>query len=252
MPVWVILVIFGVALLAAAGVYGLEKVVPATQREVHNDVFGFVYAVVGVTYAVLLGLVVVAAWNTLDEARENTYTESNAVLQLAWYGHSLPQPQHREILQLATEYMELVINTEWPELSQQQSSEQAWSVSTQLRNLVQNQQPTRPAAVARYEQAIEAASQLDDARRERIEQSKEGIPTLLWAALVLGGFVTVGFAFFFGMKSTTAHAIVMFSLTLIVASLLLVVRELDYPFDGLVNVSPEAFQLALELIKQIP
>jgi hypothetical protein len=131
MPVWSIGLILGVSLLAAGGVFVLEKLVPASRRESHNDIVGFVYAVVG----------------------------------------------------------------------------------AQLGGLVQDQQPTAPAAVARYEQAIDAAAALDDARRERIEQSSDGIPPLPWESLVLGGMVTLGFTYFFGAKSNLAHPIVMFSLT---------------------------------------
>src|SRR5579859_1758502 len=114
MPIWFIVVIVVLAALAAGAVYGLERLVPARQREMHNDVVGFVYAVIGVAYAVLLGLVVVAAWNTLDMAKANTYTETNALLQLDWYGHSLPQPEHSQVEHLVEEYTTVVINTEWP------------------------------------------------------------------------------------------------------------------------------------------
>ena len=251
MPVWSILIIVSVSLLTAIGVFALERLVPSRRRESHNEVVGFVYAVVGVAYAVLLGLVVIAAWNTLDEATANTYTESDALVQLAWYGHTLPQPQQAEIKHLVNEYTTLVINTEWPELAHQESSQQAWSVYIQLRNLIQNQQPTTPAAVARYQQALDSGSQLGNARRERIQQAAEGIPSLLWGALVIGGIVTVGFAYFFGMKSKAAHAIVMFSLLLIFTCLVLVVFELNYPFGGIVKVTPEAFKLALKLMQQI-
>ena len=251
MPVWGYLVIIGSALLAAGGAFVMERLVPASRREAHNDVIGFVYAVVGVAYAVLLGLVVIAAWNTLDEAKANTYTETNALLQLDWYGHSLAQPEHAQIEKLVKQYTGLVINTEWPELAHQESSPQAWAVYDQLRDIVLAQQPTAPAAVARYDQALDATAQLGDARRQRIDESSEGIPSLLWAALILGAVVTVGFAFFFGMKSTTAHAIVMFCLALLFVTLLLVVYELNYPFGGVVTVTPEAFRLAWQLIQNI-
>jgi len=240
------IVTVGLALLAAAWVFALEKLVPARRREAHNDVLGFVYAVVGVAYAVLLGLVVVAAWNALEAASANTYTETNALLQLDWYGHSLPQPQHAEVERLTMEYATIVFNTEWSMLAHQESSPRAWAVDTRLRNLVQAEQPTAPAAVARYEQALSATAQLDNARRERINQAGEGIPGALWFALLLGGVITIGFGFSFGMKSTVVHALVMFSVTLLIVSLLLVVYELDYPFTGIVRVSPEAFKLALE------
>jgi drug/metabolite transporter (DMT)-like permease len=106
--------------------------------------------------------------------------------------------------------------------------------------------------VARYQQALDAVAQWGDARRQRIDESTKGIPELLWAALLLGGFVTIGFAFLFGIKSTVAHAVIMFFLTLLVAALLLVVFEFNEPFAGVVRVTPGAFQLALARMAQIP
>jgi hypothetical protein len=42
----------------------------------------------------------------------------------------------------------------------------------------------------------------------------------------------------------------MFSLTLLIGGLLLVVYELNFPFSG-IKVGPEAFQLALERIHML-
>jgi ABC-type cobalt transport system substrate-binding protein len=248
-PVMGIIVIIGVALVLAAGTFVLERMLPASRREMHNDVVGFIYAVVGVAYAVLLGLVVIAAWNGLDEAKANTYTETDALIQLDWYGHSLPQPQHGEIESLLKQYATVVINVEWPELARQQSSPRAWAIYTQLRGLVQEQRPATSAATIRYQQALEASAELGNARRERVDEAGDGIPVLLWGALILGAAITVGFSLFFGMKSTLAHATLVFCVTLLLGSLLLVVFELNYPFGGLVRVGPEAFTLALQRLQ---
>jgi Protein of unknown function (DUF4239) len=251
MPVVGILFIIGLALLAGAATFTLERLMPAKRREVHNDIIGFVYAVIGVTYAVLLGLVVISAWNTLDEAKANTYTEANTLSWLDWYGYSLPQPQHSEVQDMLKQYTGIVITDEWPLMARQQSSPLAWAVYLQLHELVQDQQPTAPAAVARYQAAVNAADELGTARRVRLSQSAEGIPALLWTALIAGGVMTVGFGFLFGMKSTGTHALVMFSLTLLIGGLLLVVYELNFPFSG-IKVGPEAFQLALQRMNQVP
>jgi hypothetical protein len=250
MPVVGTLFILGLALLAAAVTFAVERLVPAKRREAHNDIIGFVYAVIGVTYAVLLGLVVISAWNTLDAARANTYTEANALIWLDWYGYSLPQPEHGEVEDLCTQYAYTVIAAEWPELARQQDSDEAWAVYQQLHKVIQAQEPTTPAAVTRYQVAVNAADQLGAARRERITQAGDGIPALLWTALIMGGVITVGFGFLFGMKSTGTHALVMFSLTLLIGGLLLVVYELNFPFSG-IKVGPEAFQLALERIHML-
>jgi hypothetical protein len=250
MPVVGILFIIGLALLAAAAAFTVERLVPAKKRQEHNDVVGFVYAVIGVIYAVLLGLVVITTWSTLEQARANTYTECDSLIWLDWYAYSLPQPQHTEIKDLLKQYTREVITVEWPELAHQQSSPQAWSTYQELHKLIAVQRPTTPADVAQYQIAVDAADQLGAARRERLAQSAEGVPPLLWVALIMGGVITVGFAFFFGMKSTGAHALVMFSVTLLIGGLLLVIYETNYPFAG-IKVGPEALQLALERMQEL-
>lgn len=97
MPVLGSLLVVAISLLMAGALVGVQKVVPANRREPHNEVVGFVYAVVGVIYAVILAMVVIAVWTSLDATNTNTYTETNALLQLDWYGHSLPGPQHARV-----------------------------------------------------------------------------------------------------------------------------------------------------------
>jgi hypothetical protein len=252
MPLGGVLLIVGLALLAAAGAFVVEWLLPAWRRQPINEVVGFVYAVVGVAYSVLLGLVVINGLSNLDTAEANVFAETNAVQQIYWYASSLPQPMHSEIEGLARQYDTVVINSEWPLMAQKKTSPQAWDLYNDLRNVILAQNPTTPAEIARYQTALDAAGQFGDARRQRIDESTTGIPPLLWAALLLGGFVTIGFAFLFGIKSTAAHAVIMFFLTLLVAALLLVVFEFNEPFAGVVRVTPQAFQLALARMATIP
>jgi hypothetical protein len=49
-------------LLAGGGLVLVQRLRPARRRLRHNDVAGFINAVLGVAYAVLLGLVVAAVW----------------------------------------------------------------------------------------------------------------------------------------------------------------------------------------------
>ncbi len=55
------LIIVGAAMLIAVGGLGLvQRLVSTDRRRQHNDVAGFIYAVLGVAYAVLLGLMLIA------------------------------------------------------------------------------------------------------------------------------------------------------------------------------------------------
>ncbi|WP_406456418.1 hypothetical protein OH768_22845 [Streptomyces sp. NBC_01622] len=77
------------------------------------------------------------------------------------------------------------------------------------------------------------------------------MPELLWVALLLGAFVTIGFVCLFGMDSLRAHAGVVFSPAFTVGVMLLIVYGFNYPFSGPLKVAPTAFQLALERMRAV-
>ena len=62
----------------------VERLVPADSRRQHNDVAGFIYAALGVIYAVLLALVVIAVWEEFDAAKDTVEQEANAVAEIFW------------------------------------------------------------------------------------------------------------------------------------------------------------------------
>jgi hypothetical protein len=127
-----------------------------------------------------------------------------------------------------------------------------WKIFTELRMIINSVQPETAGEEIRYQQALDAMAQLGDARRERVNEAAQGaVPRLMWAALLLGALITVGFAFMFSLGTVEAHAILVFCLTLIIGCLLLLVHELNHPFSGPVGVEPTAFRLALDRITAI-
>src|SRR5829696_4291482 len=71
------LVVGGVCLVALVGFELVHRLVPARSRQKHNDVAGFIYAALGVIYAVLLALVVIAVWEEYQAASETVEEEAN-------------------------------------------------------------------------------------------------------------------------------------------------------------------------------
>jgi uncharacterized membrane protein YgaE (UPF0421/DUF939 family) len=63
--------------VAVLGLVVVQRLVPSALRQEHNDVAGFIYAVVGVAYAVLLAFVVVVVWEEYERAKDTVETEAN-------------------------------------------------------------------------------------------------------------------------------------------------------------------------------
>ena len=105
--------------------------------------------------------------------------------------------------------------------------------------------PAGPALV-RYNQVLEQLHGLGDARRERLLDAGDGVPTILWAGMIVGGIITVGFTYLFGLEHTLVHTLMVAALAMIISLSLLSVAALDYPFKGDVRAHPTPFEQVLE------
>ena len=54
---------------------------------------------------------------------------------------------------------------------------------------------------------LHTANQLYEARRDRLVAAASGIPNVMWAVTLLGGALTVGFSFLFGVPNFRIHLI---------------------------------------------
>jgi hypothetical protein len=109
----------------------------------------------------------------------------------------------------------------------------------ELRGTIEGLDPPAGPALVRYNQVLEQLHGLGDARRERLLDAKEGMPTILWVVLIVGGVITVGFTYLFGLESTLVHTLMVAALAMIISLSLLTVAALDYPLRAMyVSVRP--------------
>jgi hypothetical protein len=245
-----ILVVIGACLVAVAGLELVQRLVPHEKRQEHNDVAGFLYAVIGVVYAVLLALLVIAVWEQFQGARETVESEANGVAEVAWLAHRLPEPVRHQLQEDARSYAQEVVDNEWPQMEQGlegvQSLPEGWDLIDDMRATLQEFEPSTVAEQELYAEGLDRISRFGDARRMRIVAAQEGIPGVLWAVLVFGAVVTVGFTYLFGLRNTGAHRLMVMSLTAVIALVLFAIVAMDHPFSGGASVGPEAFEQILE------
>ena len=237
----------------AASIGGLilvQRAVPASQRQEQNEVAGFMFAVLGVAYAVLLGLMVVAVWQDYETAQASATREANDVATVFWLARGLPQPEARRTQELARSYARVVAEEEWPMLGRGEESSIAWELLDDLRGGVVALHPTTPTQVALYDNELQAVRDLGDDRRDRLLEANQGLPALLWAVLLVGGVIVVGFTYLFGLRSTTIHTLMVAALALTIGLVLFTIAALDFPFRGDIRVGPDAFQSVLARIDQ--
>jgi uncharacterized membrane protein YgaE (UPF0421/DUF939 family) len=249
--VYGVLVVCAVNAAAVAGLALVQRLVSLELRQQHNDVAGFVYAVLGVVYAVLLALVVIAVWEQYQRARETVGSEANAVAEIAWLAHRLPESDRQQLQEHARSYAQEVVNEEWPLMEQGMEQKgrgtpRGWDLIDDIRATLQEVDPGTEAEQALQAQGLNQVQRLADARRMRLVQAEQGMPAVLWAVLVFGGVVAVGFAYLFGLQNIWAHRLMVVSLASVIALVLFTIGVIEHPFSGGARIDTEAFELVLE------
>jgi Protein of unknown function (DUF4239) len=247
-------VVGGTCLLALAGLELVQRLVPATSRQPHNDVAGFIYAALGVIYAVLIALVVISVWEEYQAASETVEQEANALAEIAWLGNRLPEPEGTHIQELARSYAEEVVHKEYPLMeqgqaplmTQTQGTPAGWTLIDEIRANLQDFQPRTQADEQLYAEGLDQVQRLADARRMRLVAAEEGIPAVLWAVLIFGGVAAIGFTYLFGLENTWAHRLMVLTLAAVIGLVLFTIGALEHPFSGGARIGTGAFELVLE------
>jgi hypothetical protein len=241
-------------LLALAGFELVHRLVPAASRQKHNDVAGFIYAALGVIYAVILALVVIAVWEEYRAASETVEQEANAAADIFWLADRLPEPRGTHVQELIRSYAEEVVHREWPLMeqgqtplmTQQRGTPAGWTIIDDIRQNIQNFELRTQAEEQLYAEGLDQVDSLSDARRMRLVAAEEGIPGVLWAVLIFGGIAAIGFTYLFGLESTWAHRLMVATLAAVIGLVLFTVGALEYPFSGGARIGTGAFELILE------
>jgi hypothetical protein len=247
-------VIGGICLVALAGLELVQRLVPATSRQPHNDVAGFIYAALGVIYAVLLALVVIAVWEEYEAASVTVEQEANAAAEIFWLANRLPEPRGTHIQELVRSYAEEVVHREWPLMeqgraplmTQQRGTPAGWTIIDDIRANIQGFEPRTKAEEQLYAEGLDQVDTLADARRMRLVAAEEGIPAVLWAVLIFAGIAAIGFTYLFGLENTWAHRLMVVTLASVIGLVLFTIGALEYPFSGGARIGTGAFELVLE------
>jgi Protein of unknown function (DUF4239) len=238
-------------LLALAGLYLVRRSVELSTLEAHTDVAGFIIAVIGVIYAVLLAFVVVFVWQDFEEGRIAAEQEANEWATFYRLAGGLPAGTSRRITTEAETYMRVVVEEEWETMSRGAASFHAQRLLDEVWQAVKEVDPRTRREEALYSEMLSRLDEISDARRKRLLASHHGVPHLLWAVLVGGAVITVGFTYFFGVKNVRAQALMTAALASIISLNLFLIRAFDYPFTGDLRVTPLAFERVLELFQRL-
>ena len=225
----------------------VRRAIPHGRLAPHNEVSGFVYAAIGVLYAVILGLVMITVWEEYSDAESNARQEADTVGNLYRIAEGLPQPSQQAVQGAALSYANAVVGAEWRAMHEGTAPhQQAVDQVDILWSTLYTVEATTPAEEQLHAAGLDQMVDLSAHRRERLEDADAELLGIMWAVMIGGGMLTVLFPCLFGVENGLVHALIIGTLATTIGLLLFSVYELNHPFQGVVHVQPEGFVLVLE------
>jgi hypothetical protein len=249
-PAWLglLLVIVVCTAIACGGHVLVRRSFPKVAFHEHNEVAGFIVAVAGVLYAVLLGFLTIVVWQHFDETENRAASEADAAVDVWRLSRHLPADEAVRLRTDLGRYVNAIITDEWPRMHHGDSSDEAQRRLIVVIGDIASLRASNPQQANLQGHLLERVQVMADLRRRRINDTKSGIPAILWISLIVGAAVVFGFIYLFGLRNFPLQVGMTGALAILIGASLGVVLELDYPFRGDIAVSPERWIALSEII----
>jgi hypothetical protein len=231
-PYWGVMTILSTlaVIVACAGHALVRRLVPYRDLVKHNDVAGFTIAIIGVIYAVMLAFVVVVVWQQYNDADSRYGEEVASIADLDAYAHELPPNAAITIHAMATHYVRLMIDEEWPAMLRGNESPGAAQVLSDIQQTLVTSKPKDTRSAILLLRLMESLQRAKDDRARRLSDNQQTLPYVLWAALLVGAVITVCFGYLFGVENFRVQLAMTGSVAVLIAVSFTLLIELDFPF----------------------
>jgi hypothetical protein len=255
LPAWIgislfTLVFAGVAALAH---FIFRRYVPAEKLLPHHEVAGFLVAVVGVLYAVVLGFVVVTAWTAFDQAQRDADVEASDAAEIFYMAEVLPQPLRSRLQKLVADYAFEVRDHEWPKLVRGEQDDRARDLMVTAWEALASQPVMIDSTAAKNARESLMAQHIfvtfEDLRvhrRLRLIDAGTYLSNALYFVLLAGAALLMVFVFLFGVTNQALQLTMTALVAAMIGMLLAVILDLDRPYAGAIRVSPDAWTIVIE------
>src|SRR5215203_4509531 len=208
-PLWVAgpVILGTLCLFAVVGLLLVRRrVLPRLRVQTGDSEFtGAMLQSVMVFYGLAVALIAVTVFETYSDAVKVVDQEATALNAIYRDVTSYPDPIREELQKGLREYTQMVINEAWP--SQRQGTVPNGGIEhmTRFQVALTKFEPATEGQKLLHGETLRAYNELIQARRQRLGAVGTGLPTVMWAVILLGAFISLSASFFFKVEDVRLH-----------------------------------------------
>ena len=239
---------------ASAGMLWLARRNPLNERfssqlGEHGRAFDFL----GIAFAILLGFVVLQAYDSYNDAKRGAELEAQGVLELTRTASAFTPEEHARLEGTMVCYGRAVIEQGWPAMQEGEDSPVVTDWGRRFREAAFEVRVRSLVDAAAFRQLLEEQDGRIEGRRMRLAEAVRVTPPPLWFVLIMGALLTVGWIVLGANRrgSFVVQASAVASVAAMATATLLLVWFLDHPFaNESGSIRPTEMEEVLKVIEE--
>ena len=216
----------------------------------HSRAFDFL----GIAFAILLGFVVLQAYDSYNDAKKGAEQEAQAVLELTRTAAAFTLEEHERLEATLVCYGRAVIEQGWPTMRDGgEGSPVVTEWGRRFREAAFEVRVRSRVDEAAFLQLLTEQDKRIEGRRMRLAEAVRVTPPPMWFVLILGALLTVGWIVLGANRrgSFVVQASAVASVAAMATATLLLVWFLDHPFeDQSGSIRPIEMEEVLRVIEE--
>jgi hypothetical protein len=241
------MLVYALAAATAVGIVGIAALLFRRPNRGNDDrdpggaTAGHSGAMLSALFLLVFAIAIVVPWTAADAARQNTYTESQAIVDAYWAAAELPAPVAGDVRAELEGYVEFVITREWPRMARGRLEAEGWKRLDRLRARVTGFEAAGDEPREARAAVLEQVKSISSARRQRAADAGTELPFGVVIMTLLSGAAVVLFPFLAGARPRGMTVVPLLVMSAMLGVGVFLVLDITRVFTGALAVDPDAF-----------
>ncbi|MGH4030173.1 DUF4239 domain-containing protein [Actinomycetota bacterium Odt1-20B] len=206
------------------------------------DVIEYMTMMIGVVYAIVLGLAIAGVWEARGAAEDHVRAEAQALHEISERVRVYPAGERDRVRADVDAYVGHVVTTEWDTLTERgELTGRGQQLLDRVRHDLTDYAPRTDLEAQAYQPLLDQAAAADRARADRGDSAGATMPGVVWFGLIAGGLVTVGMVFALQIRRTPRELVLAGLFSALIAFLLFLIWDFDAPYSRGISATAEPF-----------
>jgi hypothetical protein len=224
-----------------------RRVLPRLRVEGADSEFtGAMLQSVMVFYGLAVALIAVTVFQTYSDTSKIVTGEATALNALYRDVTSYPEPIRTDLQKLLSDYTNQVVNGAWPLIRRGKIPTAGLEYMSRFQTVLVQFEPATEGQKILHAETLRAYNQLIQSRRMRLDAVGTGLPSVMWAVIVIGAFISLSASFFFKVEDARLHIIEVLLLAVFIGLVIFMILALDRPFRGDLGIRADPYQLVYD------